>query len=106
MIQYYVINWDVNTDKLEYYDIMPYLYSEFKKSKMKKKDLTLRSLEEFIKKVSMYMYWSRCEYEVIVTNFPSGKNSHKLDIYQQIEMNLSNIAKLMYDDLMSKKKSK
>lgn len=101
MISYKVINWDFNSDNIVHYDIMPYLYDCLEKTVIDKKDITLSWLKQFIVDCSMYQYWSRCEYETIITGWPKGKKEYKLDVYEQIKMNLDNIALLMYNDLMN-----
>lgn len=103
MIEYRVINWDTNKDDIEHMDIMPYLYGwvkrEMKKQKIKRADLDIEWLEGEINRASRYMYWARCQYEVIVHAWPANKKDHKMDVYEQIKMNIKNITKLMYDDL-------
>lgn len=109
MIEYRVILWNFNTDRVEHYDIMPYLYRRLEEKRKKKqivlKDLTLERLKEFIDTESKYQFWARCEYEVILSSWPPRENGrrHKMDVYEQIHMNLDNIAKLMYDDLQKRK---
>lgn len=102
MVQFYVINWDVNKDCIEHYDVIPYLYSEIekkrKREKIAKKDLTYEWLRRTIEDSSRYMYWSRCQYEVIVHAWPAYRNDHKMDIHEQIMMNLDNITELVYND--------
>ena len=41
------------------------------------------------------MYWARCEYEVIISQWPPTDKSYKLDIWQQIEANLDLITELL-----------
>lgn len=36
----------------------------------------------------MAKYWSRCEYEYIVSEYPKQKNEKKLDVWSQLENNL------------------
>lgn len=109
MIEYKVITWNFNTDRVEHYDIMPYLYRRLEEKKKKRqitlKDLTLERLKEFIDTESKYQFWARCQYEVILSSWPPIENGHehKMDVYEQIHMNLDNIAKLMYDDLQKGK---
>lgn len=107
MVEYKVINWDFNTDRIEHYDIMPYLYARLEEKRKRRhislKDLTFERLKEFIDNESKYQFWSRCQYEVIVTGWPVQKHEHKLDVYEQIKMNLDNITKLMFDDLQKGK---
>lgn len=109
MIEYRVITWDFSTDRVEHYDIMPYLYRRLEEKRKKRqivlKDLTLEKLKEFIDDESKYQFWARCQYEVILSSWPPRENGrkHKMDVYEQIHMNLDNIAKLMYDDLQKRK---
>lgn len=102
MVQFYVINWDINRDELYHHDIIPYLYSEIerkrKREKIAKKDLTYEWLRKTIEDSSRYMYWSRYQYEVIVHAWPAYRNDHKMDIHEQIMMNLDNITELVYND--------
>lgn len=108
MVEYRVITWDFSTDRVEHYNIMPYLYRRLEEKRKKKQitleDLTLERLKEFIDNESKYQFWARCEYEVILSSWPPRENGrkHKMDVYEQIHMNLDNIAKLMYDDLQKR----
>lgn len=105
MVEYRVITWNFSTDRVEHYNIMPYLYRRLEEKRKKRqivlKDLTLEKLKEFIDDESKYQFWARCQYEVILSSWPPRENGrkHKMDVYEQIHMNLDNIAKLMYDDL-------
>ena len=88
-----------NTDKLIHYDIMPYLYLELKEEYSDPKNITFEELKTFIDNKSRYKFMARCQYEVIVTGWPVQKSKYKLDVYEQIKMNLDNIAKLMFENL-------
>lgn len=99
---YYVINWDVNRDNIEYYNVMPYLmdcYKETKKTKRKKTPETFDEIKQFILDEAMYQYWSRCEYEVIVTGWSKHKNEVKIDVFQQIKNNIDVITKHFINQL-------
>ena len=102
---YYVITWDFNKDQIEKYNIMDYLISCYKATKKSKKLKTPETFEEckkFILDKSMYMYWSRCEYECIVHCWPVKKNEYKLDVYEQIEMNIDVITKHFMNQIINK----
>ena len=93
---YYVIIWDFNRDQIKKWNIMDYLiacYKETKKFKKLKTPETFEECKKFILAKSMYKYWSRCEYECIVHCWPVKKNEYKLDVYEQIEMNIDVITK-------------
>lgn len=84
---YKVISWDFNSDNIEYYDIMPFLIDSYKKIK-KNKPKTFDEIKEFIINESRYRFWSRCEYEVIITGWPKQKREVKIDIFNQIMKNI------------------
>ena len=84
---YKVISWDFNHDDIEYYDIMPFLIDSYKKIK-KNKPKTFDEIKEFIINESRYRFWSRCEYEVIITGWPKQKREVKIDIFNQIMENI------------------
>ena len=100
-IQFFVINWDTNGDRLRHYDVMPYLLEEVeirrKKEKLLKKDVSMEWLKLTITNASRYRYWARCEYECIVHGWPMRKNDYKLDIHEQIMMNIDVITELIYN---------
>ena len=84
---YKVISWDFNSDNIDYYDIMPFLIDSYKKIK-KNKPKTFDEIKEFIINESRYRFWSRCEYEVIITGWPKQKKEVKIDIFNQIMENI------------------
>lgn len=54
-----------------------------------KKNMSRDEFDERLDKDCMSMYWSRCEYEVIVSAWVGGKAKEKIDIYQQLKINWS-----------------
>ena len=89
---------NLNFDKLVDSKDMPYI----KKSKKLKTPETFEECKKFILDKSMYMYWSRCEYECIVHCWPVKKNEYKLDVYEQIEMNIDVITKHFMNQITNK----
>ena len=47
----------------------------------------------------MYHFWSKCEYEVIVTGWPDTKTEKKIDIYQQLDANWETFKKIVFEVL-------
>ena len=124
MEKFNVLLWDFNRDELEYYDVLPYLRDRYEERKKrseeagKDKELskdkkllkffrvpeTLDEFKEFIMSESRYQFWARCQYEMICHGWPVRKNDHKLDVHEQIMMNLDVIARIMHDELSKKDK--
>ena len=120
-----VLTWDFNSDSLIHYDVMPYLRDCYKervkrdKKYLRRKNrdtesrtykeyyktpVTLDEFKEFINGESIHQYWGRCEYEMICHGWPVKKNAHKLDVHEQIMMNIDIIADILLKETEKKKK--
>ena len=97
MKSFFVINYNINKKVFEPYDIMPHLIETYKKKKNKSKEYN--SIKEFIISEARYMWWSRCEYEIILADWPSTKYSEEWDVYDQIEMNIDVITSLFIENI-------
>lgn len=75
------------------YNIMPYLIDRYKGKKNKPK--TFDEFKEFIKSESLYQWWARCEYEIIITDWPSRRVEEKWDIHKQVLMNIDIITEIL-----------
>lgn len=106
-----VLLWDVNNDTIKQYDVLPYLrqcYKErLKRNKNKKIDncseyykipKTKVEFKNFIENESRYQFWSRCQYEMIIHGWPVKKNEYKIDVHEQIMMNIDIIAEILYNE--------
>ena len=121
--QFNVLNWDFNHDTIEHYDVLPYFrmqykekvdnFKKFSKTKRYQKmtdeeradylkywfvPKTLEEFKQFVKNESHYKYWGRCEYEMICEGWPVQKNSYKIDIHEQIMMNIDTIAEILFNE--------
>ncbi len=111
-----VLVWDFNSDSLEQYDVLPYLRRCYKdrvdrfNKHSKEEDFnpdneyykvpkTLEDFKEFIKKESMYQFWARCEYEMICHGWPMRKKEYKLDVHDQILMNIDVISDILWEEI-------
>lgn len=79
------------------YDIMEYLINKWESSDIK--PYSFKEVREFIKKEAMYQWWSRCQYEIIISDWPSSSKEEKWDVYRQIMMNIENITILLMMNL-------
>lgn len=98
MKSFNVIWQDYNAQKFEPYDIMRYFVREYTESKIKPK--TFDEFREFVERKSRYMYWSRCEYEIILAGWPNTDTKEKWDIHKQIMMNLDIITNILMENVL------
>ena len=89
MRNFYVIIYNINKRCFEPYEVMGYFIRCYKEAKVKPK--TFEEFKEFIKEKSMYQFWSRCEYEIILKDWPCGTTEEKWDVYRQIMMNIDTV---------------
>lgn len=99
MKEFNVCIYNINTNKFEKYDVMPYFINCWKEHKQKK--YTREYIKDFIIGKSMYMYWSRCEYEIILLDWPCQQIQEKVDIHQQIMMNIEIFIDVFIENIKS-----
>ena len=111
MGQFNVMIFDFNYKKIKPYNIIPYFIEEYKecqKYSKKYNDLdyykvpvTFEEFKKFVEDRSRQRFWSRCEYEFIVSSWPPSKNreEQKIDIHQQIMMNINVITKIVMNEI-------
>lgn len=91
------------------YDIMPYLINCYKtedkrKWKYNKKPETFDEYKSFIKKKSIYMWWAKCEYEIVLYDWPCLTNNEKWDVHKQVMMNIDLITEVFIENIEKKSK--
>ena len=121
-----VLRWGSYQDTIEHYDVLPSFRNalearkkEWKKNQKSKRfqkyledgliDLkyykypeTKEELKEFILDTSLYLYWAKCEHEIIIHAWPVRKNDYKMDVHEQVKMNIDVITDLLYDEYFEK----
>ena len=105
MNEFNVLMWDFNADSLVHYDVMPYFRNCYKEKKKKKQEpKTPEEFRVFVENESRYRFWSRCEYEMIIHGWPVRENDYKIDIHEQVMMNIDHIVNLLVTEFLTKKK--
>ena len=90
---------DWSSGEIVDYDILASGFSERIKPIIKK----VESFEEFKKELNsilMYYFWSKCEWEVIITGWPPSERveERKVDVYEQIKLNFEVFAKYIWEN--------
>lgn len=101
MKSWYVYIVDFNSTKLQQYDVMPYFLGCARQQKFESSDL--EECKKFIKKEGMDMFWARCEWEILISTWPSVRDKYfKIDVWDQINMNLDVFATVFIENLNNK----
>ena len=81
-----VLHYNINKQVIEEFDIFNHggFYKDV--TLLLEKDLTKEEFSDLLDKYLMYYFWSKSEYEILVTGWPpSHKDAEKkIDIYRQI----------------------
>lgn len=93
MKQFNVIIFEPNRKKFESYDVIPYFVRCLVEAT--EKPTTVDEYKEFVKSKSMYMFWSRCEWEIILVDWPCQQHEEKWDVHRQILMNIDIIVDIL-----------
>lgn len=95
-----VFIYDFNENKIKTYNIF---YKGFLED-FKKYLINETSCKNAIKKWAKYNYWSKSEYEIFICgNSKKENNFKKIDIYNQIEINLDRITEYVIENLIKNK---
>lgn len=98
-IPFYVIKYNTNSDKFYKYDVIPYLINRYENTKKKDKPTDFEGFKKFVESWSMYQWWSRCEYEIILSDWPNQKVHKKVDIYWQIMNNIDVVIEVLMKNI-------
>ena len=81
--------WNFNQDKLETYDVVPHLKIQLRSCKKNEKPKTRDELSEFLRREAQYMFWAKCEWEMIIHSWPfrNEGREEKVDVYSQLKLN-------------------
>lgn len=81
------------------YNTITYLVNEYNDTKEEKKPKTFDEFKKFIEDKSRYMWWARCEYEIILVNWPCQSKSEKWDVHKQVMMNIDIITEILMENV-------
>lgn len=97
MKHFNVIIEDINSRKFIPYDVIPYLVQCYHEEKDKPE--TIEEFKTFIERHSKYQWWSRCEYEIVLKSWPTGDVEKKIDVHQQVMMNIDIIVEILMEEI-------
>lgn len=96
-LEYNVCRFEPNSKEFITYDVIPYLKEQYDESR--DKPVTYDEFKQFVEKESRYQYWSRCQYEIILSDWPGESIKRKVDVHQQIMMNLDIVTNVLMEKI-------
>lgn len=98
-LEWYALVEDFNTKKIKKYNVFN---SEFNKDLYNKKNQinNYEELKNFIRHWFMFRYWCKAEWEVLIGGlFADMEDFVKIDVWQQLEINLDRITEYVIKEL-------
>lgn len=90
MLEWKVYEHDYNADKIVPFNIFEHgrFYEDCQKN-ARKNSKDFDAFCDQLRKDVMYYYWSKCEWEVVISPFvrDSEKAAIKIDVYDQVDLN-------------------
>lgn len=101
-LEWYAFYQETNGSKLKYANV---LYDRLieRVKKFIKKNADYDEIKKEIDICLMSRYWSRCEYEVVVSNLIGEDFEQKIDVYYQLQPNLDRITEYVIRELAPRK---
>lgn len=104
---YNVYQGDLNTRSIKVRNIFTHtsfweMLVDAKKTSVREHLLYQDEFAEKVKNALMYCFWSKCEYEVVITGWPPKENfwkDEKIDIYSQVMNNWDIFFKYLLDNI-------
>lgn len=101
-LEWNVLLHDFNRDAIVKYNVLEHSSDLVTKIKdaIKSGDITTHDdLKDFVTRKLKPTYWSRTEYEIMVSGLFSKEKAQKIDVWYQIEMNLDNLIDYLINKL-------
>lgn len=86
-MEWYVYYHDSNTQKIIKWNVFNHGTFAEKVNKLLQENLSRDEFADGLKKYLMYYFWSKCEYEIILSPWTGQADDIKIDVYDQIRMN-------------------
>jgi len=88
---------DINNKKIDIFNVFHHWsFLEDCKKNAKQNGENYNAFIHQLKRDAMYYFWSKCEWEIVVTGFPIDKTKKKLDVYDQVIANFDIFAEYIW----------
>lgn len=99
-LEWNVLLFDFNKQKIVPYNIFSTFTSQDIADRIKRDNITdYNSLKESIEIMFRAVFWSRVEYEVLVNGIHSKVEPFKIDVWEQIKINLDRILEYIINEM-------
>lgn len=106
-LEWYVYADSINRKTFEYFNVFDhYRFSEDTKRNFKKNKDNFEEFKERLRGDLMYYFWSKSEWELILSSWVGRSEEKKIDVFDQIKPNLEIFTKYVWDFYTSRRRKK
>lgn len=91
MLEWNVYMEDFSNKRIKTHNVFAHtgFLADLKKEARKYRDRERELFEERLRRILMYYYWSKCEWEIVLSDWPPSDrfNKEKVDVYDQVMLN-------------------
>lgn len=105
-MQWNVYTFDFNHKKLKIYNVLGHenfieSVKKIAKEQYGNKQPDYAKFKECVRLELQYYFWSKCEYEIVLSAWPPNENikNEKIDVYDQVMLNFEQFYKYLYYSL-------
>lgn len=93
---------DVNAKKFKVrnvFNLSTRFNKDFENLKTKALSMTKQEFSDELMLIARYTYWARCEYELLLCDFPSESEKTKIDIFHQLVTNWERFVDYVWENI-------
>lgn len=97
--KWYVFVENINKKQIEVYNIFDhYRFKQECDEAGTKYKYDFSEFEKAVRRSLMYYFWCKCEWEIMLSDFPPSKNfkDKKISVFEQVEINWGNFISYLY----------
>lgn len=102
-LEWYVYYYDMNSSQLKTFNI--FNHRGFKNAIIEvifKKYYSMEKFKKAVKSELMYYFWSKAEWEIVISDWFGKQVEKKIDVYDQVMLNWDRFIEWLYHELYYK----
>lgn len=101
-LEWYVYYYDINSGQLKTFNIFNHRGFKNAIEEIFKKYYSIEEFKKAVKSELMYYFWSKAEWEIVISDWFGKQVEKKIDVYDQVMLNWNRFIEWLYHELYYK----
>ena len=101
-LEWYVYYYDINSSQLKTFNIFNHRGFKNAIEAIFKKYYSMEEFKKAVKSELMYYFWSKAEWEIVISDWFGKQVEKKIDVYDQVMLNWDRFIEWLYHELYYK----